>query len=319
MDQKTAINYLEHAVKSGRMANGYLIEGLLRESAEPLAERFLMTLFCTDEKKPCGNCRNCRFVINRTHPDVQWVEPEKKSRKIGADRMRVVLEQMALTSFCGGWKVCVIVGADRLGEETSNIMLKSLEEPPGKGFFLLLTDMPNMLLPTIISRCQRVRLSFSETLGNDDIVKRVIEIFKQPFYSRLESSYGRAYRLKQVFEEMLDEITFEEKEKTKKSGNTAEIDKDELEARIRARYIEERAKVIKYILLWYRDILLAKCGVESTFWFCKAGEKEILEKSAKIPLRQAFMNIKGIDTIMTQLQYNMPEDMVLANVFAYMS
>ena len=65
--------------------------------------------------------------------------------------------------------------------------------------------------------------------------------------------------------------------------------------------------------------MMAKCGVSKDVWFYKEYEREIFMQSKKITLRQAFFNLKGIEMIANQLQYNMPQEMVLANMFAYMS
>jgi DNA polymerase III gamma/tau subunit len=88
-----------------------------------------------------------------------------------------ILEPMASTSFSGGWKVGVIIGADRMEAPSANAFLKSLEEPSPKTLYLLLTDSPDSILPTIISRSQRIDLPLSEGVLEDDDFEDVGEAF----------------------------------------------------------------------------------------------------------------------------------------------
>ena len=95
----------------------------------------------------------------RTHPDIHWLFPEMKSRIVSVESVHSkFIDPMEQTAYSGGWKVGVLVGADRLNAAGANAFLKTLEEPPERTLFLLLTDTPEQLLPTIVSRCQRIDL-----------------------------------------------------------------------------------------------------------------------------------------------------------------
>ena len=160
MDVADAFGLISHAIEAGRAAHGYLICGALKGSAADLTARILHFLFPNEPEQ----------VENRFHPDIVYLEPEGKSRTIHTASMRErLIEPMATTPFSGGWKVGVIVGADRLELAAANAFLKSLEEPTPKTLHLLLTDAPDAILPTIISRSQRIDLPLSEgTLDGDD-------------------------------------------------------------------------------------------------------------------------------------------------------
>ena len=138
------------ALESGRVAQAYLVVGNLRDEAIPFAEQALAMVFCEAEAKPCGKCESCRLVLERKHPDVVWIEPEKKSRVVGIDRIRDLQRMIYQTSFSGGWKAAVLASADRVGEDASNAFLKTLEEPPPRCLFLLLSDSPTSMLATIL-------------------------------------------------------------------------------------------------------------------------------------------------------------------------
>ena len=159
MDGDEAFQLIAKAVDAGRLPGGYLIVGDLTGAAIPLAERILAKLF-PDETEYSQ-------AVAHMHPDVVWLEPRGKSRTIkvecsksdGGPGMRDgFIEPMAASAFSGGWKVGIVVGADRMQEAAANAFLKSLEEPPPQTLYLLLTDAPDEVMLTIVSRTQRIDL-----------------------------------------------------------------------------------------------------------------------------------------------------------------
>ena len=165
MQLNDTFEMVKRAIESGRPAHGYLIVGPVRGVGMELAMRILQTLFCSAPNRPCGACERCRRVTERIESDIHWVFPEKKSRIISAEQIREkLIHEVTQTSLAGGWKVGVLVGADRLNEASANAFLKTLEEPPEKTLFVLLSDAPQQLLPTILSRCQRIDLNAQREL-----------------------------------------------------------------------------------------------------------------------------------------------------------
>lgn len=149
MEVAEAYSLISRAIDTGRAAHGYLIVGGVKGNCAELTRLVLRKLFPNETSQ----------VDAGAHPDVVTLEPEGKSRIITVDAMRErIVEPMSTTAFSGGWKVGVICGADRMRKESANAFLKSLEEPPPKTLYLLLTDQPDAILPTIVSRTQRVDL-----------------------------------------------------------------------------------------------------------------------------------------------------------------
>lgn len=101
------------------------------------------------------------------HPDCIQLRPLNKMRQIGVDQVRELIRFVAQSSLQGGEKVCIIVEANRLQVSAANALLKTLEEPPSKTRFLLLTTSSEALLPTLKSRAQYVRIQ--KTSGNASI------------------------------------------------------------------------------------------------------------------------------------------------------
>ena len=155
MEVDEAFSLISRAIDTGRAAHGYLVVGDLKGCCDVLADRILKKLF------PDATAQ----IDSKSHPDVAYLEPEGAKRIIKVESMRErIVEPMSLAAFSGGWKVGVIVGADRMEAPSANAFLKSLEEPTPKTLYLMLTDQPDAILPTIVSRSQRIELPLSEGL-----------------------------------------------------------------------------------------------------------------------------------------------------------
>ncbi|HOG28134.1 MAG TPA: DNA polymerase III subunit delta' [Vicinamibacterales bacterium] len=105
----------------------------------------------------CGECAACRKISRGLHPDVIVVEPE--GGLIAVDRARDAAERTAYRPFEGRTRVVVLDDADLMNDAAQNALLKTLEEPPARNVFVLVTARPNILLPTVRSRCCLLRFA----------------------------------------------------------------------------------------------------------------------------------------------------------------
>lgn len=167
MDIAEAYSLISRAIDSGRAAHGYLIVGG-NDSTRALADMLLEKLFPNEIAQ----------IRAGSHPDVVTLMPEGKARIISVDSMRErIVEPMSLAAFSGGWKVGIVVGADRMRAESANAFLKSLEEPTPKTMYLLLTDQPDAILPTIVSRSQRIDLPLPPGILEGEDYEEVYALF----------------------------------------------------------------------------------------------------------------------------------------------
>ena len=104
----------------------------------------------------CGTCASCRRIARGVHADVLIVEPGE-SGAIKIDQVRDAIDRAAYRPFEGRRRVVIVDGADAVNADGQNALLKTLEEPPPASVFVLITDRPDVLLPTVRSRCQRLR------------------------------------------------------------------------------------------------------------------------------------------------------------------
>ena len=105
-----------------------------------------------DERDSCGTCAACTRIARGVHPDVIVVEPGDNGRVV-IDQLRDVIERVGFRPFEGRRRVVIIDEADSMLPPAQSALLKVLEEPPSSSVFLLVTTRPDMLLPTVQSRC----------------------------------------------------------------------------------------------------------------------------------------------------------------------
>ena len=156
----------QQAVARGRFARTLLIHGPAGAGKGAFVDDLLALLFCQasePDARPCNACRGCREARARTHPDLligspeTWRESRSTGESIVAAARRWLLEA-ATSPIAGGLRVVLIEAADRANEQVQNAMLKALEEPAPRQMFILVADEPSLLLPTIRSRAQPLRI-----------------------------------------------------------------------------------------------------------------------------------------------------------------
>jgi DNA polymerase-3 subunit delta' len=147
---------LEAQMAADKLPHGILLAGPAQSGKSRLVRRLATTLLCSADNAPCGVCHQCRLVAADTHPDLYPISLLENKSQILVDQIRELIDWASQTAQQSGWKVCIIEPADKMNIQSSNALLKCLEEPPSRTLIILVTDQPNRLLPTLRSRCQRV-------------------------------------------------------------------------------------------------------------------------------------------------------------------
>lgn len=316
MTPEDALAQIRRSFDDGRMAHGYIIEGSPRGAAGELARKILELLMCVGNDRPCGECTGCRAVRKDAHPDVFQIEPQMKSRRISIEDIRATQGSLSQTAFSGGWKACVIRDADRLTQEAANCFLKTLEEPAGQTVFLLLTDNPQQLLPTVRSRCQRLAVPSQGTSLSAEQQMRILDLLVQGSDASVFASLSRAGGLELIMKESKKEA--EKRIDDDDQLAARELDDKTLAAMAESSYRESRAEMLRFVLSWYRDLLHVVSGVDAHIFHGRY-LKVLKEKAQRTTLAQALQNIRAIEEIGRRLEGNLPEGTVMAEAFMTLS
>jgi DNA polymerase-3 subunit delta' len=148
--QEQAVAQLRRAV--GAPSHAYLLAGPRGSGVLEAARCFAAALVCPDGG--CGTCNACRRARSARHPDVIEVEPS--GTFVVVDQVEDMMKDAFTSPFEADRKVIIVTEADRFMESAANKLLKTLEEPPARTHFVLLSEAPEELLPTVRSRCQRI-------------------------------------------------------------------------------------------------------------------------------------------------------------------
>lgn len=162
--QAQPVALLQAALEHGRLAHAYLFHGEDRIGKRLTAVRLAQAIACEtglSGRDSCGECRSCRQIESRTHPDFFLIEPDAEAAapQIKIEQVREIDQQIIYEPLVSPRKMCVIDQADRMTIGAANALLKTLEEPPGHSLFLLISSRPSALPSTIRSRCQALRFS----------------------------------------------------------------------------------------------------------------------------------------------------------------
>ena len=181
--QKRVISILGRALKSKRMPHALLFHGPEGVGKEAVALELAKALFCQKDEIYCNICSDCKRVGQLSHPDLMLIYPAPKQPKneelqliresiiknpyyrmqpwanpsILIDIIRNLKKTVSMTSYENKGRVVLIFDAHRMTTEAANSLLKILEEPLGKLTLVLVSSQANLLLPTIVSRCQKIR------------------------------------------------------------------------------------------------------------------------------------------------------------------
>jgi DNA polymerase-3 subunit delta' len=157
--QPKAITLLERSIETGQLSHAYLFVGPPHVGKLTLALNLAQAVNCGAAAAPCGECASCRRIAAHKHADVQIIGLiSEEKREISIEQIREMQTAASLPPYEGRNKVFIFDKAELLSHEAANCLLKTLEEPLPQVLFILLTARENALLPTIVSRCQRVEL-----------------------------------------------------------------------------------------------------------------------------------------------------------------
>jgi DNA polymerase-3 subunit delta' len=159
--QPAALAAIERALRADRPSHALLLVGPGQVGKTTLALDLAAGLLCTaaaPADRPCRACAACRKVDHRNHPDLHRLAPEGAGGQVRLGQVQQLQAELALLPMEGRYRVAIIEAAHRLNQDAQNALLKLLEEPPQRVVIVLAAEDESLLLPTVRSRCARLRL-----------------------------------------------------------------------------------------------------------------------------------------------------------------
>jgi DNA polymerase-3 subunit delta' len=156
-----AVDMLRQHVANGTARHAYLFTGPPGLGRRTLALRLAQALNCIQPPAPgefCGACRECRQIAAMQHPDLAVVQAESEGGTLKVDQVREVQRSLALKPYQSKYRVALFLRFQEANPNAANALLKTLEEAPPHVILLLTADNAEQLLPTIVSRCEILRL-----------------------------------------------------------------------------------------------------------------------------------------------------------------
>ncbi|MBW2609663.1 MAG: DNA polymerase III subunit delta' [Deltaproteobacteria bacterium] len=267
--QERAIGFLKRVMTGEKIPHAYMFTGIPGVGKATTAMAMTQAVNCDEplNGEGCGRCRSCRQVMNGNFADLIFVEPDGQNIKI--EQIRDINRTLCFKPVSGRYRVCIIRKAELMTEEAANSFLKTLEEPPPGNILVLKVVESLDLLPTIVSRCQKIPFQplpvrlIAEWLRNEKDMDeenasvaanlsegslgRAIHICDSDFFEERQDFISRLIQLPGLSSEQALEMAMEYSGKAKKKVSDA----------------SDKSYTGLFDLLgiwktWYRDLILMK-------------------------------------------------------------
>ncbi len=286
------IKQLKEAITGGKVHHAYLFHGPDGVGKRTVAMALAAALNCQDPQAgdSCGKCTDCLQIKKEVYPNLHWITPDGKSIKI--EQIRFLQEKLSYKRWQGSYTVVIIDEGDAMTEEAGNSLLKSLEEPSRGTCFILLTARPESLLPTILSRCQRLRFIPVKT-------EAILALLLEKGVSQKEGeqiahlSNGKPGK---ALDMLQDEGILKEREKALSFCGLLSRGgiKESLEAS-EAIWKAESEALLEWMGLWWRDLLVWQLAGREKLLVNLDLIKQIQTEHFEVrALRQALMELEKV-------------------------
>lgn len=253
----------------GTLSHAYLIAGQEGSGRSIVIETLARKALCqnvTTDRLPCGNCNACKKMNHHSHPDYKTYGWEKP---LSAEQVRDLKKQVHVRPNDGSRAVFVLYRADQLHQGNQNILLKTLEEPPSHGIFILVSGESGGVIETIQSRCQLLVLRpvpeelllaylkqrYPNGIGLEDVAKRSGGVLGK---SLLELEPERRLNMNQVKEETHPQA---EEFHLGKTGRRKPVPKKEVPPPMENRDLVERAEKIVDAMVKQQELRLLESAI----------------------------------------------------------
>ncbi len=305
-------NYMQEAVKTGKISHAYIINGERSSGKEFIADLFAMALQCeSDGERPCNECHSCKQALTQNHPDIIKVTHEKPN-SISVDDIRSQINQdIVIKPYSGRKKIYIMNEAEKMTVAAQNALLKTLEEPPEYAIIMLLTTNVETMLSTILSRCIVLNMKPAE----DRLVKKFLMGEVQiPDYKAdvcvafARGNVGKAKLLAQS--EDFDKIK-EEAVTLLKYIDDMEISEIAQAVKRMNEYKLEINDFLDILAIWYRDALLFKATNDINHLIFKEDIQYIRKTAERSTYEGIEIILEGLEKAKRRLSANVSFELTM--------
>ena len=303
-----AVKMLKQHITEGQVRHAYLFAGPIGIGRRTLALRFAQAVNCTnvdENHEPCGECRICRQFERMQHPDMTVVQSEDGSSSIKVEQIRDLQRTLSLTPIEAQYRVALLLNFQEATESAQNALLKTLEEAPSRVILLMTADSVDHLLPTIISRCEILRMRTmpavqlkSYLAQSYPVSDAEAEVFASVSGGRIGEAVSliaepeKAQRRKQWIEALIELLTADRVDRMKYAEKHFRYGRDTLQ------------EAIQVWLTFWRDVLMFALEGESANLIHVDYREQIETLNTWLIEREILQQITALNDYQVKLEAN---------------
>ncbi|HKG54097.1 MAG TPA: DNA polymerase III subunit delta' [Anaerolineales bacterium] len=300
-----AVDMLKKHVIHGTARHAYLFAGPPGLGRRTLALRFAQALNCQTHVEagiPCGQCRDCKQIEAMQHADLTIIQADSEGGTLKVDKIREARRSLTLKPYQANYRVALFLRFQEANDNAANALLKTLEEAPSYAVLILTADNPEQLLPTIVSRCEVLRLrplkieNIQSALEN-----RGIETSQARLIAHIAGGrFGYALRL--IENETLLEMREERLNDLQGLISASRVEKFAYADKL-ARDKESMRQDILIWLSYWRDVLLRSAQAETPLVNVDHNV-EIEELAGRLDLSVARRAVSNFEDVLEKMERN---------------
>jgi len=306
-----AVDMLKKHVVNGTTRHAYLFAGPTGLGRRSLALRFAQALNCQTPISsgiPCGQCRNCKQIEAMQHPDLSVVQADSEGSTLKVDQIRDVRRSLTLKPYVANYRVALFLRFQQANDNAANALLKTLEEAPSYAVLILTADNPEQLLPTIVSRCEVLRLRpLNIEAVQKELEKRGLEVGQAKLIAHISGGrFGYALRLiendsllEKRDQRLNDLLTLIPATRVEKFAYADKLAKDK----------ESMRQAILIWLSYWRDVMLRTARAESPLVNVDRN-MEIEDLADRMDLSSARRVVSSLENTLEKMERNVNSRML---------